>query len=157
MWFYFLKDAFPIAKLYWQHTGEGISSRCIEYCLHLMQAKRDEQYYITENSNEKSTSAPRKSSFHKRYSSFSQLSMIGTNFNKDSFISNVAGQTSPTDLTFTESSATDVEENFYVEERYGRNLPITFIDKAKIALRRRIAGVLGVEEQINDNKIDDIN
>src|SRR5881275_1839785 len=29
----FPKDAFPIAKSYWQHAGEGISSRCAEYSL----------------------------------------------------------------------------------------------------------------------------
>jgi cystathionine gamma-synthase len=35
-----------------------------------------------------------------------------------------------------------VEQNIYLEERYGRNLPVKFSNSAKIALRRRIAGVL---------------
>jgi cystathionine gamma-synthase len=155
----FPKDAFPIAKSYWQHTGEGLSSRCAEYSLHIMQAKHDEQSSIIENCNEKS-SVPRKSNFYKRYSSNAKMSNIRTNFDKDSNLNSVAGHgspTSPTGSTFTEGSAI-VEENFYVEERYGRNLPIKFADKAKIALRRRIAGVLGIEKQNNnsDDNLDDV-
>ncbi|CAI2175922.1 3034_t:CDS:2 [Funneliformis geosporum] len=156
----FPKDAFPIAKSFWQHAGEGISSRCAEYCLHIMQAKNDEQYSITDNYNEKSTpvsASSRKHTFHKRYSLNTQIS----NIYRDSFSNGPISPTSPTSptvLTSTDKSAT-VEENYYVEERYGRNLPISFADKAKIALRRRIAGVLGIEEQYNnknDDNLDDV-
>ncbi|CAB4446279.1 unnamed protein product [Rhizophagus irregularis] len=148
----FPKDAFPIAKSYWQHAGEGISSRCAEYSLNIMQAKHDEKSSITENCNEKSSISLRRPIFHKRYSSNIRTSNITNN---DSTLTEPKSPTSPTDSTFAEKSAT-VEENFYVEERYGRNLPITFADKAKIALRRRIAGVLGVEEQNNASEIDDL-
>ncbi|KAN0061412.1 Cystathionine gamma-synthase [Thecaphora frezii] len=34
---FFPADAFPIAKSYWQHTGEGISSRQAERCLQLLE------------------------------------------------------------------------------------------------------------------------
>ncbi|RIA95122.1 pyridoxal phosphate-dependent transferase [Glomus cerebriforme] len=154
----FPKDAFSMAKLYWQHTGEGISSRCAEYSLNIIQAKHDEKISIIENCSGKSSISLRRPIFHKRYSSNTRAN-IRTNFDKDS---NVTGPnsptspTSPTDSTYTENSAT-VEENFYVEERYGRNLPITFTDKAKIALRRRIAGVLGIENQNDDGKSDGSN
>jgi cystathionine gamma-synthase len=152
----FPKDAFPIAKSYWQHTGEGISSRCAEHSLNIMQAKHDEKSSITENCSEKSSISSRRPSFHKRYSSNARTS---NKSDKDSTFTNITepkSSTSPTNSTFAEKSAT-VEENFYVEERYGRNLPISFADKAKIALRRRIAGVLGVEEQSNVGEIDDSN
>ncbi|GES88815.1 PLP-dependent transferase [Rhizophagus clarus] len=152
----FPKDAFPIAKSYWQHTGEGISSRCAEYSLNIMQAKHDEKSSIIENCNEKSSISLRRPIFHKRYSSNTRTSNNKNKFDEDSTFSEPKSQTSPTDSTFAEKSAT-VEENFYVEERYGRNLPITFADKAKIALRRRIAGVLGVEEQSDVSEIDNNN
>src|SRR5688500_20263645 len=41
----FPKDAFTIGKSYWQHTGEGITSRMAEYVLYMMQIKKDEQKY----------------------------------------------------------------------------------------------------------------
>ncbi|CAG8446854.1 11152_t:CDS:2 [Diversispora eburnea] len=128
----FPKDAFPIAKSFWQHTGVGISSRLAEYALGLMQAKQDEEEQYTK------IPAKRRSSFKIRYC--------------NPQISN-SKRISPTDITFSEHSE-KVEENCYVEERYGRNLPILFANKAKIALKRRIAGVLGIEK--NGNNLDEI-
>lgn len=125
----FPKDAFSVAKSFWQHTGDGISSRLAEYVLGLMQAKQDEQY-----TNIPTKTHSRRSSFKVRYC--------------NPQISNPE-RISPTDISSSEHSA-KMEENCYVEERYGRNLPISFADKAKIALKRRIAGVLGIEKNGND-------
>ena len=38
----------------------------------------------------------------------------------------------------------------YLEERYGRNLDISFAGRAKIALRRRIAGTLRDNVDVNE-------
>ncbi|CAG8547353.1 6573_t:CDS:2 [Acaulospora colombiana] len=132
----FPKDAFPVAKLFWQHTGDGISSRLAEYALCLMQAKQNEHHieiFVK--------SVVRSSSFKKRYAN-PQLSTTLNSYNNSK-------QISPTDTTFSENSEV-VDERNYVEERYGRNLPISLADKAKIALKRRIAGVLGAERCLEE-------
>ena len=45
-------------------------------------------------------------------------------------------------MTFIEDEGLEPDQNFYVEERYGRNLPVSYAASAKRAIRRRIAGVL---------------
>ncbi|KAJ3248327.1 hypothetical protein HK104_007726, partial [Borealophlyctis nickersoniae] len=42
-----------------------------------------------------------------------------------------------------EGQAAKMEEEMFVEERYGRNLDVRFANEAKITLRKRIAGILG--------------
>lgn len=43
-----------------------------------------------------------------------------------------------------------MDQMSYLEERYGRNLDISFAGRAKIALRRRIAGTIGDNVDINE-------
>ncbi|CAG8796027.1 25845_t:CDS:2, partial [Dentiscutata erythropus] len=122
----FPKEAFSVAKTFWQHTGDGISSRLAEYALNVLQTEFNEQY--TKNFNKVFT---KRASFCKRYS--------------NGQISNLAcepKETLPTDISLIDNS-NFIEQNFYVEERYGRNLPISFGEKAKIELRRRIASSIG--------------
>ncbi|CAJ0906715.1 3778_t:CDS:2 [Entrophospora sp. SA101] len=119
----FPKDAFKIGKSYWQHTGEGITSRMAEYVLYIMQIKKDEQKYSDCGDGDE-TVRKRRPSFQNHESKLSKQSVV-------------------------------VEENYYVEERYGRNLPVLFADKAKLALKRRIAGVLDIESNKN-NDLDDV-
>ncbi|CAG8525213.1 2733_t:CDS:2, partial [Scutellospora calospora] len=128
----FPKEAFSVAKTFWQHTGNGISSRLAEYVLYMLQTKCDEKY--TENIYRDST---KRASFCKRY--FSRQTSSGWNVACES-----KGNLS-TD-TMSTSNSIIAEQNFYVEERYGRNLPTSFIEKAKFELRRRIASSLRVEE-----------
>nr|CAG8601059.1 381_t:CDS:2 [Entrophospora candida] len=119
----FPKDAFKIGKSYWQHTGEGITSRMAEYVLYIMQIKKDEQKYSDCGDGDE-TVRKRRPSFQNHESKLSKQSVV-------------------------------VEENYYVEERYGRNLPVLFADKAKLALKRRIVGVLDTESNKN-NDLDDV-
>ncbi|KAH6917798.1 cystathionine gamma-synthase [Coprinopsis sp. MPI-PUGE-AT-0042] len=104
----FPADAFPIAKEFWQHTGQGISSRYAEKCLSLLpeEAKKDLQPVAQRVVN-------------KRY----------------------GAKKSPTKGKTTISQEDDVNTT-YLEERYGRNLPLAEAAFAKRALKRRIAGVL---------------
>lgn len=51
------------------------------------------------------------------------------------------------------NSAAEEDHATYVEERYGRNLPIEFVHHAKVALRRRIAGI--VSEHDKNTKMQD--
>ncbi|TDL22692.1 PLP-dependent transferase [Rickenella mellea] len=117
---------FPLAKQFWQHTGLGISSRLAEHCLALIS---------TASNSPKSTSptirtSPCKPS-NRHYLVKSPISPSVTRKHQDS---------QPQIETF------DAEQGTYLEERYGRNMPLTAAPAAKRALRRRIAGVLVHDE-----------
>ncbi|KAF7314396.1 hypothetical protein MKEN_00912300 [Mycena kentingensis (nom. inval.)] len=115
----FPQDVFPIAKEFWQHTGLGISSRLAEHCLSL----------LPENPGSPTIAmhTPRKGAYNKHYST---------------------RKTTPPEASPTEPSTPPrsdnlgVDHSVYLEERYGRNLPISLAASAKRALRRRISGVL---------------
>ncbi|KAJ7696062.1 pyridoxal phosphate-dependent transferase [Mycena rosella] len=110
----FPEEAFPIAKEFWQHTGMGISSRLAEHCLALLPA--DSAFVPNGLQN-----TPRKA-LNKHYSA-----------NKTP---------SPTETRGPRPEDLSPDHSVYLEERYGRNLPITSAAWAKRALRRRISGVL---------------
>ncbi|KAA8915410.1 hypothetical protein TRICI_002443 [Trichomonascus ciferrii] len=84
---FFPAEEAGVCKSYWQHSGEGISSRLAEFCL---------------------------------------------------------------DRWCRDKCST--EESRFLEERYGRNLDLSFADEAKKALRRRIAGKLIESGQSNDGR-----
>ncbi|CAO3610696.1 unnamed protein product [Mucor hiemalis] len=130
----FPEDAFPLAKQFWQHAGDIISSRMAEYCLRIMdENKTNINSEATENS---------KSDLYKPRQTMGIRS-------RSHYSSKSVKKVEP-----KEEEA--VEQFVYLEERYGRNLPVKFANNAKIALRRRIAGVMtGQEEDVSDivNKI----
>ncbi|KAF9078832.1 PLP-dependent transferase [Rhodocollybia butyracea] len=108
----FPSEAGPFAKQFWQHCGAGISSRLAEQCLSL----------LPDVSPTSSPQPPRPSfkAFNKHYSVKEALRV-----------------SSP---TLTEDLSAD--HSVYLEERYGRNLPLAAAAAAKRALRRRISGVI---------------
>ncbi|CDR38998.1 CYFA0S02e10330g1_1 [Cyberlindnera fabianii] len=87
------EDQFSLAKQYWQHSGEGISSRLGEYVLQ-------------------------------------ELQIVHNDLNEDK----------------------DKEYKLFIEERFGRNLNLSFANEAKTALRKRIAGSLGDEHKENTSE-----
>ncbi|KAJ7254358.1 pyridoxal phosphate-dependent transferase [Mycena haematopus] len=109
----FPEEAFPIAKQFWQHTGLGISSRLAEHCLSLLPV--DPTFIPNGLQN-----TPRKA-LNKHYSARKTT-------------------VSPPESPVVEDLGPD--HSMYLEERYGRNLPIALAASAKRALRRRISGVL---------------
>ncbi|KAH3679032.1 hypothetical protein WICMUC_001227 [Wickerhamomyces mucosus] len=87
------QSEWTFAKQYWQHSGEGISSRLGEYVLQ-------------------------------------ELKILSNDLFQD----------------------TDKEYKTFIEEKFGRNLNLSFASEAKIALKRRIAGNLGDhDEEITKN------
>ncbi|KAG6852478.1 hypothetical protein C0991_011633 [Blastosporella zonata] len=122
----FPSDSFPIAKQFWQHTGMGMSSRLAEHCLSMLpeeltQAKPSSSPPIT----------PR---------------FLGKAFNKHYSVKPQSRPTSPplakpVPIGIGEETL-ETDHSVYLEERYGRNLPLAFAASAKRALRRRVAGVL---------------
>jgi cystathionine gamma-synthase len=110
----FPKDAFSIAKEFWQHTGLGISSRLADKCLSLLS-----------DGSSLPPSPTNQSSGHKCHNRH-----YSAKFPK-------SPSTSPT--ISAEEENLNVEHANYFEERYGRNLPIVAASAAKSVLRSRIA------------------
>lgn len=111
---FFHSKLFPIAKQYWQHSGEGISSRLAEYFLSEMKDKLAAEM----NSKRDSASTASSSSHSPRPSRSSRSSRSSINISR----SNIK-----------QESAT------FIEERFGRNLDLRFAKDAKKILLQRLA------------------
>ncbi|KAG9124790.1 hypothetical protein FRC07_010221 [Ceratobasidium sp. 392] len=123
----FPETAFSLAKQFWQHTGLGISSRIASAALALLARNGDKNGSPTPTPTPLSPkSTPHFSPRNKHYGSKSRL------------VQTPPIQSQP--ILPVESISS--EHDTYVEERYGRNLPRASAALAKMALRRRIAGVL---------------
>ncbi|KAG0702048.1 pyridoxal phosphate-dependent transferase [Suillus ampliporus] len=120
----FPTESSPLAKQFWQHTGLGISSRLADYCLSLLPAESPTSPVL---SSPTSPRAPFKAS-NKYYN-------VKRAPRSPSFGSTFPPCPNPRDVL------SDDQSN-YLEERYGRNLPVSAGSYAKRALRRRISSVL---------------
>jgi cystathionine gamma-synthase len=128
------KDSFRIAKEYWQHSGDGISSRRAEFCHGLFQDGLLVEETILkpiENGEQRFCKGP------KRYQRGSSIDI--TPWTSDSHDSQ---QTASAEKPVIKVNAENRESSQFVEERFGRNLDVLFVDNAKSAIRRRIAGSL---------------
>ncbi|KAF6764097.1 cystathionine gamma-synthase [Ephemerocybe angulata] len=111
-------DSFSVAKEFWQHAGLGISSR------------------LQEEQKAKAAAAPVASAASNRYSR--------GGFTKHYSAAAAPKRNSITAVPNSVKGPEDVGDDtaVYLEERYGRNLPLTAARFAKKALQRRLAGVL---------------
>lgn len=128
----FNKHLFPIAKQYWQHSGDGISSRRAEFCHGLLRDGLlvDEATLLPQSSGlEKHCKGPRR--YQKASVDHTQSQSQKPHDNVDS---------SPASATI--GTAENLESSQFLEERFGRNLDVSFVDHAKSAICRRIAGSL---------------
>ncbi|KAG6836948.1 hypothetical protein H0H93_000838 [Arthromyces matolae] len=119
----FPAESFPVAKQFWQHSGMGISSRLAERCLSMLP---DE---VTQAPPSSPPLAPR---------------FVGKTFNRHYSVKSQSRPTSPPLAQSPKSreETLETDHSIYLEERYGRNLPLAYAASAKRALRRRVAGVL---------------
>ena len=129
-------ELFPIAKQYWQHSGDGVSSRRAEFCHGLFQdGILVDQKTLQRPSNGygKSSKGPR------RYQkgSVDKISFKMHNVSQDGV------DASP--LLHTNGAAENRESTQFLEERFGRNLDVSFVENAKSAICRRITGSLTSE------------
>ncbi|KAH9904600.1 PLP-dependent transferase [Xylariomycetidae sp. FL2044] len=122
-------DAFPFAKQYWQHAGDGVSSRRAEFCHTLF----NEGILVLQDSLSSPQPTYKKSGRGpRRYQRASSMDVSdGSN--------GTHHQHHTPDATET---ADAIESSRFLEERYGRNLDFSQVSNAKSAIRRRIAGVL---------------
>lgn len=112
----FPRDSFAVAKEFWQHTGLGISSRLAEKCLSLLPDTTTTQRPCSPITN--------------------RMSGKGHNRHYSAVKPSIPSQASTTSAEDTNPDAV------YLEERYGRNLPLEAASFAKRALRSRVAGVM---------------
>ena len=125
-----------LAKAFWQHTGYGITSRMAEYCLLQLESisRLEEPLDPLNGCTKPIRRAPYKNRHYAKDVSF--------------------GKSTPLPITPTrespEAEGLTTDQLVYLEERYGRNLDISFAGRAKIALRRRIAGTLRENVGINE-------
>ena len=126
---FFPKEHTPIAKQVWQHSGDGISSRRGEFCL---KALKDGLL--------QPVAVPARIRSDSLYSKGPRRYQRGGSQNGINFLINP-----PPDRTINGEETVAEEDKSYaqfVEERFGRNLNVQLATKAKLAIRRRIAGCL---------------
>jgi len=135
-------DHSNLAKAFWQHTGFGISSRMAEYCLQQLEsvARLDDSFEsISSQTNGNGWTKPlRRSPYKNRH------------YAKDIHFGKLTPPATPTRDPILDSEELTQDQMNYLEERYGRNLDISFAGRAKIALRRRIAGTLRENVDVNE-------
>ncbi|KAI0082899.1 hypothetical protein BDY19DRAFT_911015, partial [Irpex rosettiformis] len=119
----FPEDAFPLAKQFWQHTGLGISSRLAEYCLSQLPGEAPKSPVAAPASSSRPPPPTKRSATNRHYAKAVNLSCA-------------------TPIQPPASEDFNVDHAAYLEERYGRNLPVEQAAIAKRAMRRRIAGTL---------------
>ncbi|KAF1956543.1 cystathionine gamma-synthase-like protein [Byssothecium circinans] len=130
----FPEDKFKIFKQFWQHSGDGVSSRRAEYCHSLF----EKGALVDANTV---SGSPRLCKGPKRY-------RTKTSIDRSSSAEKSNGNSDPQDPTQ------------FVEERFGRNLDLSLTKNAKLAVRRRIAGSLtddvGLTEAMSIKKANNI-
>lgn len=126
---FFAGEDFPIAKQYWQHSGEGISSRMGEYVL--------KELFENEKKD--------KSRFRSRNKQELQAQKIQQ---KSPSISHSVRSSS-----VSQNEEVEKEFNTFIEQKYGRILDLKFACEAKKALRRRICGKIDESNhEIDENE-----
>ncbi|TKA27953.1 hypothetical protein B0A50_04019 [Salinomyces thailandicus] len=121
------KEYWPTAKVFWQHTGEGISSRRGEFCHRAFDdGTMVEQSSLTQDNMPRLSKGPKR---YQRHISVDQTLGNGTN-----------GHSHDDAAATAENGAPDSAQ--FVEERFGRNLSVAHAAQAKLAVRKRIAGSL---------------
>lgn len=113
-------ELWSVAKQYWQHAGDGVSSRRAQYCNELLKAgilveKKDDVTRFCKG--------PRR--YQKNPSADLTPNLNGSN-------------------------ADGSDRTQFIEERFGRNLELQFAEKAKLAVKRRIAGSLTADVPLED-------
>ncbi|RLV93096.1 hypothetical protein JA1_002720 [Spathaspora sp. JA1] len=118
---------YPLAKNYWQHSGEGISSRMGEYILK----------ELFENERNGSAGGRRTISRSSNGNMKSELQSQKIQSRSPSIAAARGGSQSN---GTSNGEVVDKEFSTFIEQKYGRVLDLMFTQGAKSALRRRIGG-----------------
>ena len=127
----FPSEESTLAKSFWQHSGDGISSRRAEFSHYLFKSG-----LLVEKSKVGDESLLRKTP--KRYRS-----------------NGSANSTEQSSGLGQSAKSTTIAENQdpsrHIEERFGRNLDFSMAESAKLAIRRRIAASVSAEVDLTQN------
>jgi cystathionine gamma-synthase len=138
---FFPGSEFGVAKSYWQHTGEGVSSRMAEYFLARLNSPTNSPK-VPNGSSGSSNPPPKPPATKQSYQDHHRRRSSSTSIDLPS-------------SDFTNEQEGKEEESRFVEERFGRNLDLSFAPEAKMALRRRIAGkIIEGSAQASHGKVD---
>ncbi|KAI5466528.1 pyridoxal phosphate-dependent transferase [Mariannaea sp. PMI_226] len=132
----FPEELFSVAKQYWQHTGDGTSSRRAEFCHSLF---ADGLLAPTSTRQPTPDTAERPSRGPRRYHRPGSVN--------DGIPPTIPHPSSP------KEPQESLESSQFLEERFGRNLNLSMVERAKSAIRRRIAGALNHEVDLNDGPL----
>ncbi|GJC87328.1 cystathionine gamma-synthase [Colletotrichum liriopes] len=120
-------EVFPIAKQYWQHTGDGVSSRRAEFCHGLLK---------------EGLLAP----VERPGSPVGKVCRGPKRYHRPSSIDDTKPASHhPADKTSPQSAFETQESLRFLEERFGRNLDLSLVERAKSAIKRRIAGAMAAD------------
>lgn len=134
----FVPEAYSYAKQYWQHSGDGISSRRAEFCHSLL----NQGLLVPDDSRKPPTSPIR------------QVPCRGPRRYQRPMSIDDTLPTASSRPGQDNGSAPDSEESSrFVEERFGRNLDISFVERAKTAIRRRIAGTMASDVDVSSHPL----
>ncbi|KAL2268165.1 hypothetical protein VTJ83DRAFT_3011 [Remersonia thermophila] len=127
--------SFPFVKQYWQHSGEGISSRRAEFCHGLF---KDGLLHLEDSiASSTGVTSPKPCRGPKRYQRLSSVD---------------ATKPVPSAQPAQNGASADTQESEsfrFLEERFGRNLDVSFVQPAKSAIKRRIAGALRSNKELS--------
>lgn len=129
------QQAFTVAKQYWQHTGDGISSRRAEFCHRLF---RDQMLILASRSQPDHEAQVRLMRGPRRYQ-------------RPASVDAASSPMIPASLGQSPNAEDSQETSQFLEERFGRNLDLVLVERAKSAIRRRIAGLLSHEIDLHDD------
>ncbi|KAH7157234.1 pyridoxal phosphate-dependent transferase [Dactylonectria macrodidyma] len=131
----FPAEVFPISKQYWQHTGDGTSSRRAEFCHSLF---KDHLLVPTAGAQNSQEAPGRPFRGPKRYQRPGSIDGVPPTNHR----------TSPPN-----EPEESLESSQFLEERFGRNLNLSMVARAKSAIRRRIAGAFAHEVDLNNGPL----
>jgi cystathionine gamma-synthase len=134
------EEKFPLAKQYWQHSGDGISSRRAESCHALYQ---DGLLKAGNGLRPVQSTQPRVLKGPRRYQRGGSIDKTPATHSKPT-------HDSKDDASSLKDILEPGESTQFIEERFGRNLNLAFADQSKLAIRRRIAGSLTANVELAD-------
>ena len=155
----FPRTCFSTAKAFWQHTGNGISSRRAEDFLeafkngHLKCTKWSFGVHSFQEVESAEFQSPHSSIANKAPSLAARNMCKGPQRYQKQVPQ--SGLHAVPDLESgqlpQEANSVDVKDHVrFIEERFGRNLDSRLASKAKIAIRRRIAGALIADSDLDE-------
>lgn len=124
-----------IAKAFWQHSGDGISGRRAEYCHRAFDDGRLGERKIDVRIMSPNDNTPALLKGPRRYQKNQSKELA------------VLSQQEVLQVADAHEGKDCVQ---FVEERFGRNLDVSFAENAKLAIRRRIAGALTANVDLHE-------